>query len=110
MFHPCVSSLRNVVYDLSGGAVYADDVTATNFASCEFADNDAGWHGGALYLKGNASFTSSTFTDNSARSGGAVYTSGDRVPFTECTFTENAALLYHGGWVHVQVGLVDKII
>jgi predicted outer membrane repeat protein len=111
-----------------GGAVYIETFVSSDrppealnprapsqrqgpFDDCEFTDNTASAHGGAIYVDdsigpGLYGFHASRFIGNEAEQGGAMFaTGGELTVVWECLFVDNAAstggavVLTAGGWL-----------
>ena len=90
----------------SGAGAYGErDMT---FIDCEFSDNSADIHGGAVMAGKLATFTNVVFRDNSAKFAGAVRISDlGSGKFTNCTFIGNYAE-NRGGAVATQIETPEK--
>ena len=84
------------VYDSSIAGETGETSTIT-ISNSNFASNEAGTSGGAIFVKKNLTVSDSTFDGNNAVNGGAVYiTGGIQVSLSASTFTTNQATTYGG--------------
>ncbi|MCK4510099.1 right-handed parallel beta-helix repeat-containing protein [bacterium] len=82
----------------NGGGVHIDDESVLYASGCTFSENEAGWHGGALYVRmTSAVFDSCSFVGNTAKDGAAVSGPGSNIEATDCLFADNSALHEGGG-------------
>ncbi|MBW2257234.1 MAG: hypothetical protein JRI25_21935, partial [Deltaproteobacteria bacterium] len=76
---------------LGGDVFFLDDIGALQIEGTSFADGDADYDGGSVYLKGVGRFSDSGWTSASegynANYGGAVYATGE-LDCLECAFTD----------------------
>ncbi|CAG9324280.1 unnamed protein product [Blepharisma stoltei] len=81
-----------------GGALYCDSCRNIEIIYCNFANNFASLHGGALFFKStkdissNANVTSSKFLNNSAQNGGAIYSNNANLKIIFSNFKQNKAI------------------
>ena len=80
--------------DSKGGAIaMTSDSSRLNVERSNFIGNVADDHGGAIYIRGNATITGSSFLDNRSRTGygGALYADPGVIQITNSTFHNNQA-------------------
>ena len=83
-----------------GGAIRSEKYMSLE--GCEFKDNHAFNHGGAVYADGDIKIKSSNFTANVAKEGGAVYTSIIYETASDSIFSQNKATDGKGGAVYIN--------
>ena len=103
----------------NGGAINVVSGGSVDIIDCNFINNTATNHGGAIYIADNASttitskITRSTFDSNGAVSGGAVYVNGSSLYISDSEFSKDSAKSYGGsifidGVLHVTQTTFDN--
>ena len=102
-----INNSANTNNNQGGGAIYSDvqETATANIYNCNFTENQATGHGGAIFFRGiNLTIDNCTFDNNSVsdtKNGGAIYVYGANETFniTNSNFTNNKA--QQGGAIHI---------